>query len=690
MVFVHAGVVIGVYLSSHFWKKRKRARMLALTAPDANQQEPQNTEMFAEAQQNRFDLAEDRHQFRVGAATLLTTSAGHFIYPPISILNLALITYGVTPIIGRAVSSLQKQQRVQNDVYSAVVSVLCVACGQYFAAAINGTVYHLSNQKIRESREEASEHISDAFDQLPMHIWVLCDGIEIQKPLAELCVNEIVVANLGEIIPVNGEVVSGCAVVDQQAATGEMQPVDVVPGDHVLAQSCIISGRLHIRATDDGQTSQSRQLHQLMQNTRDYKTRLQLKGEAWADRAALPTLAISAAVWPLFGLVPATAILFSLPANSARATLATQTGTCLRQMSQHGVLVRDGRVFENIPWIDVILFDKTGTLTETTPEVVAICRCSVHTENELLQLAAASEQHLHHPVADALRQEAAARNLQLPEADDVSYEPGCGIRACIAGRQIYVGNVRFMHDYLGTDETPPEIQHFVQPENGHNYVHVAIDGELVGVIELRPALRAEAIACINKLRERGFHNLQIVSGDTQEACEYFNRQLNLDACHGGMLPEDKVALIRQMQSQGHRVCFIGDGLNDVVAMKQANVSISLGSAAEVTCGTAQIVLVRDNLMDIHAAMDMAMLLQLRLAGDLGLWLAFGAMNAVFVPLLHFTPLQSGLLFGSAFGYFSHKAEKSIHLRSSTTSDADHKKHQYGMVKKSSTIQPVVR
>jgi len=658
-MIVNATVIVAVYISTRFWKKKRHEQALALPASITAENETTilAPEDARENHQMRVELQEYRHQFKVSSATLVTTSLGHFIYPPIAILNLALLTYSATSMIDRAADSLLRKKKVHNDVYSATVALLCIGGGQYFAAAIHNTFYHLASRLVRESKQDTSEQIQSSFLQQSEEVWVICDGIELQKPLLDVQLDDIVVVNISEMIPVSGAVVFGHALVNQQAATGENQPIAVGEGDQVLAHTQLVAGRIHVRASCTGQQSLSTQLHQLLCNTRDYKTTLQLKGEAWANQAALPALGFCGVVGLFFGLPPATALLFSLPANSVRAILAVQTSTFLRQMNEQGILIRDGRVLEELPLVDIVLFDKTGTLTESNPTVLGVLSCTERTENELLQLAAAAEQHLHHPIATALLEEAASRGLQLPEQNDAQYELGFGVRATIDGKCIQVGNVRFMRECVGIDEIPTSLEQFIAADDGHTFVLVAMDQQLLGAIELYPQLRQEVPALIDRLRRRGFHNLRLVSGDTQGACEYMRQNLALDEAHGDMLPEDKVALIQRLQHDGHRVCFVGDGLNDAIAMKQANVSICLSSAADLTATTAQIVLASDDLMDIHTVMDMSMLLHVKLAGNLGFWVGFGLLNAVFVPFLHFAPLQSGLFFGGTFSYVFHHARK---------------------------------
>ncbi len=498
-----------------------------------------------------------------------------------------------------------------------------------------------------KSKQDVTTQMSQAFLRQPHEVWVLRDGIEIELPLTEVQTGDELLARAGDVLAVDGKVLEGYALIDQQILNGEIQPAEKRPGDDVHAATLILEGRIRVKAVCSGTESQAHQLEDILRQTRDYKNQLQLKGEAWANNAALPLLGGSIALSPLIGITPATALLFSAPMNSVRALLSLQTSTHLKWAAQQGILIKDGRVLEELPWIDTVLFDKTGTLTESHLRVSRIFAVEQCPQGDLLGFAAAAEQRLYHPIADALLSEAKQRDVQLPLIDDSRYEPGLGISARTGQRQIHVGSQRFMRSLKF--DIPRELEQAARHDEGRSYVFVAIDARVQGAIELYPRLRPEVPALLKTLRQRGVKHIAMVSGDTDAACQSLGRQLGMDEVYAEVMPQGKADLIRGLQSQGRRVCFIGDGLNDAIAMKQANVSVCLSSAADLTTSTAQIVLVDDNLSHLTQALELAAHLHIRLGGSLGFWVSFGLFNALCVPLLSFTPLQSSILYAGAFG-----------------------------------------
>ena len=637
VVPVQLGIVAGVYLGTRLWRRlHRRATPTEATAPPPNEISPQA-------------LAEHRHHVRVSVASIASIGLAYWVYPPLWLLNLALISYTSVPVLDAAGRSLRRERRVRSDSLTAISSLLCLGTGNLFAGAANNAFYHLSCQLVQASKAQSRQQLRKAFLDQPDRVWVMREGVEIELPLTEVRDGDAVMVHTGELVPVDGEIDSGHALLDQQSLTGEARPAEKTVGDTVYASTLVVGGQIVVRATRSGADSQAQRLNELLSRSEDFKTHLQLRGEQWADRVALPVLAASAVAWPLVGFPAAVALLFSVPNNTVRAMLSLQTATHMQWAAERGILIRDGRVLEELLRVDIILFDKTGTLTENQPEVQRILSCGALAPDPLLAYAAAAEQHLQHPIANALLAAAAERELLLPPVRDNRYHMGLGVSVRIGSRQVHVGSPRFIQELTGQTRLPWTIRDAMDSAEGHTFILVALDEQIEGAIELSPRLRPEVAPLIRALRLGGLRRLGLVSGDLQAPTENLARQLGIDTVHAEMMPRDKADLIRRLQSQGHRVCFVGDGLNDALAMKQANVSVSPGDAAELTRDTAQIVLLDGRLRGLAELIDMSAYLHLRLAGNLGFWIGFGATNALGVGLLQFGPFQSSLLYAGAFG-----------------------------------------
>jgi Cu2+-exporting ATPase len=288
----------------------------------------------------------------------------------------------------------------------------------------------------------------------------------------------------------------------------------------------------------------------------------------------------------------------------------------LNLASQQSILIKDGRSLELLTQVDTILFDKTGTLTQEEPEVGRVIVCDHYQEEELLTYAAAAERKLTHPIAKAILNKAEESQLTLPEVEDSNYQMGYGLTVTIDKKIIQVGSVRFME--LEGISIPKVIEEEMAHSfnQGHSLVMVAIDHQLCGAIEIQPSIRPEIKEMISGLRQRGIKHLAIVSGDHKHPTEKLAKELGMDSYFYEVLPENKASIVEELQKQGRSVCFIGDGINDAIAMKKAQVSISLRGATSVATDLAQIVLMDGSLSRLCGLFDVAKNLDTQLRNGL--------------------------------------------------------------------------
>jgi Cu2+-exporting ATPase len=280
----------------------------------------------------------------------------------------------------------------------------------------------------------------------------------------------------------------------------------------------------------------------------------------------------------------------------------------MKLANRQGILIKDGRSLELLNQVDTIVFDKTGTLTLTQPEVRYIHSWQDVGAQGIPCLAAAAEHRQSHPVARAIQQAASSSGLEMPETDHSAYEAGYGVKGVIEGETVQVGSLRFMAMETITVPVPvPEAVEQIEKDchlNGNSLVYVAVDGELAGAIELQASLRPEAGHLIRALRNRGM-DIYIMSGDHEKPTQKIAEALAIPHFFADMLPEDKAGHIEKLQAEGKSVCFIGDGINDTIAMKKAQVSISLSCAAPVAINTANIVMMENNLEKLDCLFDFA-------------------------------------------------------------------------------------
>lgn len=540
--------------------------------------------------------------FKIISTTLGVSVVGTFLMPSLSVLSGIGIAYVSIPFFQKAYQSLKKG-KVDVYVIDSIVIPAMFLSGFYFISSFACWTYCLAQRLVYKTKDHSKKQLISVFSDIPNSVWVLNDGVEIEKSVENLTNGEVVVVSAGETIAIDGVVIDGMASVDQHILTGESQPVEKLVGDKVLASTIVLSGKLHVEVEMSGQETVASQIAQLLHNTADRKLGVQTRGERMADKAALPTLALSALAWPIVGISGALAVLGSFIGADIRIFAPISTLNFLRIASEKGILVKDGRALEKISQIDTIVFDKTGTLTQEQPHVGHIYVFNDYQENEVLSYAATAEFKQTHPIAKAILLAAKQRHLDLTEIDNASYELGYGIKVRVGDDIICVGSLRFMD--MENIHLSDEIHNILNQakELGHSLVLVGLNGRLTGAIELHATIRPEVKSLVANLRKRQL-SLYIISGDNENPTQQLAREIGIDNYFAEVLPEDKASLIEKLQNEGKTVCFIGDGINDSIALKQADISISLTGASAIAKDTAQILLMSGNLVNLEQLFEL--------------------------------------------------------------------------------------
>lgn len=445
----------------------------------------------------------------------------------------------------------------------------------------------------------------DVFKQRPRSVFVLSGGVEIEVPFEDLKVGDTVVVNTGEMVPVDGTVTDGFASIDQHILTGESQPAEKTIGSQAFASTVVLSGRVCIRVEKTGQETTVAQIGEILNQTVDFKTGLQLWAERMTDKTVLPTLLASACLLPTWGVIPATALLYAHPMYKPTTAGSVTILSSLNLASQKGVLIKDGRTLELLNQVDTVVFDKTGTLTKEQPHVAAIHTSNGVCATQVLCLAAAAEYKQSHPIARAILEEASLQELDLPLISDSEYKVGYGLSVKLNNQIVRVGSVRFME--ITEVAIAPEMRQIQARchRDGHTLVLVGRDNQVIGGIELHASVRPEAASVIRGLRERGIKHLYIISGDHEGPTKKLAQELGILNYFAETLPSQKADLIDQLHREGKSVCYIGDGINDSIALRKAKVSISLRGASSVATDTAQVVLMDESLNQLCPLFDLA-------------------------------------------------------------------------------------
>jgi len=543
-------------------------------------------------------------------AALGLTGTGLLFYGPLILLSIPLLTYTYYFYLKELNVTCFKRKKVMLAAFEFLSITGVLLTGNLFTLAFLYSGFFTTHKIILKTKRQAHDDFSKIFGGMPKKVWLLNGDTEIETPLNEIQIDDVIVVRAGEMITVDGVIIRGEGAINQCMLTGESLAVEKNKDDEVFASTVVLSGCLYIRVEKQGSETITGKIVDVLENTIDFKTEVESKGDEIVNRGAKTSLITTVIAIPILGFSHAIALTWAGFGYQMRLSAPLTVLNYLRVASGNGILIKDGRALEVLSKVDVFVFDKTGTLTQEIPDVVQIIAYNVLSQNELLQYAASAEQYQQHPVAQAILNEAKIQNIQLLSLEDSDYEMGLGIKVVLntannTAQAILLGSLRFMQQL---EIEIPESIHKLQAEvmqNGHSLVYISFcDGTFLGVIELRPSLRPEAFGVVKDLTQMG-KEICIVSGDQAATTKHLATSLGIENYYAEVLPEDKAKIIKELQGAGKKVCFVGDGINDAVALQTAEVSISLHGASSIAIDMADIVLVKLDLSSLLYTINMS-------------------------------------------------------------------------------------
>ncbi len=548
----------------------------------------------------------------VGLLALSTVTA-----PVLALMALPLLGYSFIHQLRRTLEAYHRNTNVFVMIFDVVTLSGLLLLGYFFTTAVFFLVLFTVSRLIARTEREAQTDFSRIFGELSDTVWLVKEGAEIESPIDDLKIQDIVAVHVGEMVPVDGCVVAGEGMIDQHLLTGEAQPVEKKVGDTVMTSTLLVSGYLQVVVEKQGAETITGQIAKTLEHAAKFKSRIQSRGDQIVEKGAIRTLLASGAALPFFGLTHAIALTYSGFGYQMRMAAPLLVLNYLRITSKRGILIKDGRALETLNKVDTVVFDKTGTLTEAIPQVGYVFASPDISEQQVLQYAASAEQRQNHPIAQAICQHAKNQQITPLEVINTDYLIGHGLSVTLEAvdqteYRVMIGSERFIRS---EGIQLPELLQKKQDEagdKGYSMVYLASgDGELLGAIELRPSIRPEAKASIESLRRAGVE-CYIISGDQEKPTRHLAEVLGVDHYFAETLPADKATHVKALQNQGRTVCFMGDGINDSVALQAADVSVSLHGAATIAKDTAEIVLLTPDLMHLPYLIGMAGRLERRL------------------------------------------------------------------------------
>lgn len=532
---------------------------------------------------------DDQHYLKVtGAATGLSLIS--IIYPPVGIAALGLLTYLAIPLFRSAYISIFIEHKPRSSTVDAISWAACLFMGLYVLAAIVCIVFFSGFQLALRNEQRTRHKLVNAFREAPHTVWILHGDMELEVPFETVQSGDVMVLQAGEFIPIDGKVLRGLASVDQRTLTGEAHPIEKSEGDRVFASTTVVSGKMFVSVEHTGAETQAANIQKVLDQTEDFKSSVESNAVQFADSLATPTLVAGGITTAFLGPISGSALVGCNLTDVNRLTAPLGIINFLEISLDKGILIKDGRCLELLRHVDTVVFDKTGTLTLNEPHINAIHVFGELTAETLLRYAAAAEQRQTHPIANAILATARQRMIQIPELDDARYEFGLGVRVELEQNVIHVGSARFMASSGNLAPQPDRVAELQTRagQHGASLVYVAVNSVMEGAIELHSTIRPEARRVIQQLRARNLA-VMIISGDHESPTRRLADQLGIDRVYAGVLPAEKAFLVEALRQEGRAVCFIGDGVNDAVALKTANVSISIHGASDAALDTAGVV-----------------------------------------------------------------------------------------------------
>ena len=531
----------------------------------------------------------EANRFALKAASIVFWHIARRIVLPAP-LRAAFTVFQALRFIKKGLASLMRG-RLTVDVLDATAIAVSIARGSFSDASTVMTLLRLTDEMERYVQRRTRIALSENLVTRPETVWMVVDGMDVSVPMSAVKPGDVLHLNMGHVLPIDGEVLSGEGEVNEAPLTGEAALVHKAPGSSVYAGTALESGDLVVRVTAEPGRARIDGIASMVEQTATLKADVESRAEHLADALVPVSLA---AFFGLLGITRSLATAMSVLMVDYSCAVRLSTPICIisamGEASKRSIVIKGGKYLEALARADTVVFDKTGTLTCARPRVSAVLPIGDTSEDRLLRYAACIEEHFPHSVARAIVDEARSRGLHH-EAElhaQVEYVVAHGIRTRVEGHVACIGSAHFIFEDEGV-KRPPRLEQRIRKEApGASVVYLAIDGELAGAICLNDELRPEARAVLAQLREEGIRHIVMLTGDSEAGAAAVAAQLGIDEVHAQVLPDQKSEFVERLREQGHTVCMVGDGINDSPALAAADVSVALADASDIARAVADV------------------------------------------------------------------------------------------------------
>ena len=536
-------------------------------------------------------------------------------------------------------------RRLEVEVLDALSIGVSLLRGDFGTAGSVMFLLNLGSLLEEWTREKSLDDLARSMALNVDKVWVRSQGTEVLVPLTKVRSGDEVVVRSGNMIPLDGTVLEGEAMVNQAALTGESMPVRKAEGSTLYAGTVVEEGECVFIAKAEGGSNRYDKIVAMIEESEKLKSSTENRALVLADKLVPWCLGATVVTYLLTRNVTRAISCLMVDFSCAlKLSMPLAVLSAMRECGSYHITVKGGKYLEALSKADTIVFDKTGTLTRATPQVVEVVPFSGCNEREVLQLAACLEEHFPHSMANAVVRAAKERGISHEEMhSEVEYIVAHGIASRVGGQRVVIGSHHFVFEDEKCTIPTAEQQKFDALKPAYSHLYMAASGQLVGVICISDPLRPEAAAVLNGLRALGIRNTVMMTGDSERTAAAIAKQVGVDRFFAEVLPEDKANFVQQAKAEGHTVVMIGDGINDSPALSAADIGIAINSGAAIAREIADVTIKADSLEELVALKAIANSLQKRVHANYRFVLTFNSALIALGALGILQPASSAML-----------------------------------------------